>query len=126
MWQNIVNWLNTAWNWLNDPLPVVGFSVVTICGCIVYVLSRTSFGKKIMKKLNAGFERVEKQVAEDKKEREEFEKHIKTLLADKDKEIAYLKDVIKKICDALPNKKVKEIGEQIYGKEETDTETKLH
>ena len=82
MWQNFVTWLNNAWNWLNAPLPVVGVSIDFIGLFVWRIFASTSFGKKNIKKLNDGFERVKENNEQANLERIKFEENIKKLLAD--------------------------------------------
>ena len=126
MWENFVKWLNTAWEFLNKPLPIVGVSTLIICLFILKFISSTSFGKKNIKRLNDGFNRISTACLESQAEIKKFEDKFNKALQEKDEEIAHLKEIIKKICDNIPNKKIKKIGEEVYGEETTnsDTETK--
>ena len=114
-------WLD-AWQRLNDPLPVVGVSVVMILVFAWNVFSRTSLGQRMIKKQNEAIARMKQENQSAKKEYEVFKNNIKELLEEKQKEIDYLKGVIAEGFKAIPNKKVKEIGEKVYG-EETDSST---
>ena len=112
-------WLANAWEFLNKPLPVVGISILMICWFAFLIFKRTSFGKRQLKKINEGFLRAHNEVESLKKEYTAFKEGVIKLLDEKQTEINFLKDVVKQICDATPNKKVKAIGEKIYGREET-------
>ena len=114
-------WLNTAWEWLNKPLPVVGLSTLIICLFVIKFISMTSFGKKQLKKLNDGFKRIREQTESAKSEYQEFKNNVNSILDDKQKEIDYLKGIIKELCDTLPNKKVKAIGEKVYGERKEES-----
>lgn len=121
MWQNFVNWLMTAWNWLNQPLPVVGVSTIFIGLFVWRIFASTSLGKKQIRKLNEGFDKVRTEQANARDEEKKFEDNIKLLIAEKDAEIKQLKEIIKQLCNALPNKKAKAIGEKVYGEREERT-----
>lgn len=103
----------------NKPLPVISVSILTF-GIMVYrVVSVIALnkGKKytdLKNDLLKLYEEKEKELQEIQKLKDKiYEESNKTL------------GVIVEVCDALPNKKVKLIGEK-YGKKETDsgTETK--
>lgn len=117
----------SVWQFVNEPLPIVGVSLLMVLVFAWRIFASTSFGRKQLKKVNAEFNRVKAEVEAAKNERLEFENNVRELLESREKEIAYLKEIIARICKASPNKNVKLLGEKVYGrKEENDgsTETK--
>lgn len=103
----------------NKPLPVIGLSALTV-GVILFKLISVIAKSKGFKyaTLKEENKKLKEELAETKREVNELAKMIKN---GTDKAINFTKEV----CDALPNKKVKMIGEK-YGEERTDrsTETK--
>lgn len=99
--------LDAAWVWLNEPLPIVGVSSLVIAFFLWKIFVSSSFGKKryneLKNKLSALLEILGQSEEERKKQNEELE-----LLKAKNK---VLLEYINKIKNAIPNKKVKEIAE---------------
>lgn len=118
-----------AWDWLNQPLPIVGISTIMVLFFAFKVFASSSFGKKQIKKINEEFARVKQESESSKQELETFKQNLldmfKEFTKDKDSEIEKLKEFNQELCKLLPNKKVKELGEKVYGKEtDSSTETK--
>ena len=103
----------------NKPLPVIGLSALTV-GVVLFKLISVIAKSKGLKyaTLKEELAKSEEKVAELKEEVKELKELV---YSETDKAINFTKEV----CDALPNKKVKMIGEK-YGEERTDrsTETK--
>ena len=103
----------------NKPLPVIGVSLLVVFFFVFKIVKiiLANKGKKYSELLRQIGDLREK-LEQAKQETEHY------------KEIAYnlyedTKENFKEICDAIPNKKVKAIGEKIYGKEtNSNTETK--
>lgn len=110
-------WLN-VWQRLNDPLPIIGLSILTIAFFGWRVFASSSFGRKQIAKMREELAREKEERDSAKKERIEFENQVKELLDSKQEEIEHLKSIIKKLCEYTPNKKVKLLGEEVYGREE--------
>lgn len=114
-------YLNTAWEWLNKPLPIVGVSTVVVLFFVWRLFAASSFGKKQINEFRRTNEDVIKQFEVVKAHYVEiiqyYEKRAEELEAHMIKQDA----VIKEMCDNTPNKKIKAIGEKYYGgKEETN------
>lgn len=108
----------------NKPLPVIGVSTLFVLIFAWKVFGATSFGKKSIKSLTNSFVRLKQDNSQALDELKAFMEQVNEQLKAKDERISQLEDYIKKICDAIPNKKVKAIGEQINGEEtNSDTET---
>ena len=54
--QPITDWASKAWQWMNEPLPIVGFSLIAVIIFLWRFLTATSIGKKALKKLRGEFE----------------------------------------------------------------------
>lgn len=116
----ILQYMHTAWEWVNKPLPIAGVSLITIGLFIIKLISVSSFGKKSIKEINEKFE-------EEKKTRElaeiEYNKLIENLKEEleKAKQTAEkMREITYKVTQVIPNKKVKVIGEELNGKETID------
>lgn len=122
----VTYYAKTAWDWLNQPLPVVGISVLFILVFMFKIFAESSLGKK---KLNE-FKRATDNIKQDFDELVQLFYELKSGCEEEINELKQenkeLKQVIKEICEVIPNKKVKAIGEKYYGerKERIDNETK--
>ena len=103
----------------NKPLPVIGVSSLVLFFMIFKLVRFIVLNKgKKYSELQSQITQLKQDLAKSKEDAEKF------------KEIAYNlyeegKENLKEVCDAIPNKKVKAIGEKIYGKEDdrsTETE----
>ena len=102
----------------NKPLPVIGvsclFLFVFIFKLVKFILANKS---KKFSELLLQYKELKGELAKAKEETEELRKLINE---NRDETKGYIKE----ICDATPNKKVKAVGEKIYGKEnDSKTET---
>ena len=118
--------LTNIWAILNTPLPIVGFTTLTILLFVYKVFIEDRFGKQAINNIEKKYEtkhnelKVEKDALE--QEREENKEEIKEM-----------KNCIIYLCSLIPNKKVNDLGDKFskgleYGnREETiDTETKAN
>lgn len=105
-----------AWEWLNQPLPIVGVSVLFILIFLWKFLASTSFGKKQIKKLNEGFERTKQKL-------EDEIKHYQDVIAQQNEKIKFLESLIGELILLIPNKKVNALWGKYYGEEKVDSKT---
>ena len=56
--QPVADWIQKAWEWMNQPLPIVGFSLIAVIIFLWRFLTTTSVGKKALKKMNEAFEQT--------------------------------------------------------------------
>lgn len=112
--------------YINKPLPIVGFSILTL-GIVAYeIFSHTSFGKKTINQLKVEIEN-QKQLCLSYQEKGQNalelayvkEEEQKAVLEAYSNEIELIKDKVVKLCETSPNVKVKAIGEEL--KENIDT-----
>ena len=102
----------------NKPLPVIGVSAAVL-GFFIYKVVKVVLANKgkNYKELKEQIGSLKEQLAQAKEQAQ----HYKELAEQLDNQT---NEVIKEICDAIPNKKIKAIGEKYYGKEtNSDTET---
>lgn len=100
-------WLSIAWQWLNEPLPVVGVSSLVIAFFIWKIFISSSFGKKKYNEVKNDISNLLDWLSKSEEEKEELKNEIKALEQKNKILIAY----INQIKNAIPNKKVKQIAE---------------
>lgn len=119
--QPVADWIKKAWQWCNQPLPLVGISLVTIVIFLWRVFVSTGYGKKAIKKFQEVAEDTKtatnKTIEEMKAECEEYKTQLEALQA----QVATAKEVLEKVCDNSRNKQVKELAEQLK-QQSTETE----
>lgn len=96
----------------NKPLPVVGVTTIVLAifiyKLVIYIVRHK--GTKISD--------LKGEIAQLKKELDESKEYAKKIEEDSKIEINKTNDFIKKLCYSIPNKKIKELGESKYGKQE--------
>ena len=111
-----------AWDWLNQPLPIVGISTIMVLFFAFKVFASSSFGKKQIKKIKEELARAKQEQEESKKELEELKQEILDICRDyktnSDKEEENRQAFFEELCRLIPNKKVKELYEKYFGKQD--------
>jgi cell division protein FtsB len=119
--QPVADWIKQAWEWCNQPLPIVGISLITIIIFLWRVLVSTNYGKKTIKKLQTIADdtktATDKTLEEMKAENENYKKQIEDLQA----QIELAKGVLSQVCTSSRNKQVKELADML--KETTEDES---
>lgn len=120
--QPVADWIKTAWEWCNQPLPIVGISLVTIIIFLWRVLVSTNYGKKTIKKLQTIADdtksATDKTLEEMKAENETYKRQIEDLEA----QIALTNGVLEMVCEASRNKSVKGLADMLKEPEESESE----
>lgn len=120
----VAQWANVAWKWLNEPLPVVGVSVLIMGMFIIKLASMTSWGKTQVSKIKATYEEYKTQIGgELSMSKEKVDSLVEELKA-KQAEINYLKSKLVELCSTIKNKRVNELGKEIEHEETIDNDTK--
>lgn len=123
--QPITDWVSKAWQWMNEPLPIVGFSLLAIIIFLWRFLTTTSFGKKALKKLQLEFDKTKEDTAKTleayKEENERLKKELDETIAKNKDDMDALKGALGVVCATSRNKQVKEAGKLL---EETEDEGK--
>ena len=118
--QPVADWIRQAWEWCNQPLPIVGLSLVTIIIFLWRVLVSTNYGKKTVKKLQTIAHdtktETEKTLEEMKAENEAYKAQIEELQT----QIELSRGVLEKVCEASRNKSVKDLAEMLKEPETTE------
>ena len=120
------DFVNNAWNWLNEPLPVVGISVLMLIVFAWNIFKSTSFGKKQINLFKERTEVVETALDNSVVEYEKLKEFYEKRFAELQNEVDFYKLKLNKVCDAIPNKKVKLIGAEKYGEETTNDQTETN
>lgn len=119
--QPVADWIKQAWEWCNQPLPIVGISLITIIIFLWRVLVSTNYGKKTIKKLQTIADDTKtatnKTLEEMKAENENYKKQIEDMQA----QIELAKGVLSQVCTSSRNKQVKELADML--KETTEDES---
>jgi energy-coupling factor transporter transmembrane protein EcfT len=119
----VKDYANIAWEWLNKPLPVVGTSVLMIIILLWKIFASSSLGKKQLKQFKERTQIVETDFETLKQTSQETIDAYKVELEQMQHKLEEYRLLIKKICETIPNKKVKAIGVNLDGKEEINNET---
>lgn len=122
-------YINTAWEWLNKPLPVVGVSTLMILFFLWRVFAGSSFGKKQILEFKREAEDYKTKYLTLKEYCEEKMFDYEAILKKYEDRIHEYDEFIKKVCEISRNAKIKELGEKFYGgetKETVDHETKAN
>jgi len=119
----VTEWIKTAWEWMNNPLPIVGVSLIAVIVFLWRFLSSTSFGKKALKKLSADFEETKKSTSEQLEAYRSENERMKEELASREEELAMLQATLGVVCSTSRNKQVKEAYQKMK-EEESDGEGK--
>lgn len=106
-------WLHTCWEWINEPLPVVGVSALFIILGAWKIISTTTIGKKNIAKLKAEFERTKETYKETVAVVDQLIDKVDTL----ESRLKRQDEIIFRLLELIPNKKIKELGDEFYGEE---------
>lgn len=121
-------YVNVAWEWLNEPLPVVGVSAIIVGGIIIKIISMTSWGKAQVNRVNEIVDSFQKSTSEVlDQQKATVESQVRRLEAEgkeKDKKIEQLKERIITITKLLPNKKLKELGKEMQDEKAINSDSK--
>ena len=108
--QPVADWIKQAWEWCNQPLPIVGISLITIIIFLWRVLVSTNYGKKTIKKLQTIADdtktATDKTLEEMRAENDSYKKQIENMQT----QIELAKGVLSQVCTSSRNKQVKEFS----------------
>ena len=116
--QPVADWIKTAWDWLNQPLPIVGISVIAILIFLWRVFVSTNYGKKTIKKLTAIGEETKSSTAKALEEARAENEKLRAELEEMRGQVNTAYEVLEKVCENSRNKKVKDLTEALKTKEE--------
>ena len=109
----------------NKPLPVIGVSAlvvgVIIFKIVMFILKHK--GKKydeIKSEFNALLEKKDEEIAELENEIKELKEDLKLCVSN----VVATQERIRELCETIPNKKVKKLGEKLYEPTNSSEETK--
>lgn len=116
--------LKQIYNLLNEPLPIVGITAVSLFIFLWQVFVRVKYGKGALKEIKNEY------AAKSEAYEAKIEKQDKIIKLQNTK-ITKLENHLIKVCEVMPNKKVKAVGKQVekesfYGEERIDGETKAN
>lgn len=114
-------YMATAWDWLNQPLPVLGVSILFIGMFAIKLFASTSFGKK---QINGAIERINTTDAQIEILKEQLiaeKAKTRALIVKLEKYVKWVEQYQHEIVAAIPNKKVKLLGDKHYVEETEET-----
>lgn len=114
--KNFLDWLFEK---LNQPLPLIGISVIGLSYIVLLAFSKTSLGKLQMKKTWDLIGSVEKDLGVQKEKLEQEISALKLELESAKQECEKIKVYADEIATTIPNKKVNGLVEKYGTKEET-------
>ena len=112
--------LNYIIDFLNKPLPIIGISIITLGGVVLFVISKIGLGSKKIAKLKEDFEEFKNEVEKDKEYAKdcydkalEVHETIKAMLENFYEQNDIIIEELIKVCQTSPNAKIKAIGKEI-------------
>lgn len=112
--------LNYIIDFLNKPLPIIGISVLTLGGIVIVIISKLGFGSKQIKELKKEYYEFKDKVEKEKEYAEEcykksleIEESVKAMLQEFYNQNDIIIEELIKVCQTIPNAKIKAIGEEI-------------
>lgn len=105
--QPVADWIQKAWEWMNQPLPIVGFSLIAIIIFLWRFLTTTSVGKKALKKMNEAFEQTKADTGKALEEYRAENEALKKQLAESQEDMQDLRSALEIVCANSRNKNVK-------------------
>lgn len=108
---------------INQPLPIIGISIIALGGVVLTIFSRTSWGKKALREMEAKVSSWKEEAIDYEKKAEEYlnqakakEEETKALVAMHGQEVEALKDKLIEALKTSPNVKIQALGDTIEGK----------
>lgn len=125
-WDAVKKQANVAWNWLNQPLPIVSISVVTICSFALTIFVKSNWGKKNIEKVKEYAELTRQKNDEFSKEMEGHLNELKETLKTYELALCELEVKIKAVCETSRNKNVKALADKDFVKQAEEYFKQLH
>lgn len=123
-------------DYLNKPLPIVGVSIIIFGGVVAYIISKTQFGKHLLKSFKSELDTFRQENEQHKEEIKKLEEkleirrnEINAYLSNFSKRIDKLEEEIVKVCETSPNVKIKALAKDIgvhYEETKQELSTKLN
>lgn len=110
-----VEWIQRAWDWLNQPLPIVGISVIAILIFAWRVFVTTSYGKKAIKKLTALSEETKTSASEALEQAKAEKEALQKELEEMREEVEQAREVLTAVCEQSRNAKTKALADRLKG-----------
>ena len=108
-----------VWEKLNEPLPVVGMSTLMVLILVWKLFSSSSFGKKQINEFKRNAQETKDRFEELKANYEEKINEYEEVINKYEQLIKEYEEYFTKICEVIPNKKVKQIGVEFNERKET-------
>lgn len=105
---------------INQPLPIAIGSITTLGGILWVIISKIGFGSRELKKIRENVEGFKTSCGDYKEEAQKYyelakveKQEIKTILTNYDSKLDNLENELIKVCETIPNAKVKALAEEI-------------
>lgn len=120
--QPVADWIQKAWEWMNQPLPIVGFSLIAVIIFLWRFLTTTSVGKKALKKMNEAFEQTKADTGKALEEYRAENEALKKQLAQSQEDMQDLRSALEIVCANSRNKNVKNALKEVEKPKEEPVE----
>lgn len=110
--EQYIDTLKYLYGLMNEPLPIVGVTSVAVLIFLWKVIITARYGQGNINKIKAEYEKEKEELYSELKEYNE-------LIESQKDELKKLQEYFTKLCSTIRNKKVRELGEEYYGREET-------
>jgi predicted PurR-regulated permease PerM len=117
-----IEWIQRAWDWLNQPLPIVGISIIAVLIFAWRVFVTTSYGKKAIKKLTAISEETRTSAKEALEQAKEEKEALQKELEEMRGELEQAREVLTAVCEQSRNAKTKALADTLKGGEQDGQE----
>lgn len=109
--------MNSVWDFLNKPLPIVGFTTLMVLVFVWKVIIASKYGKKALEKIETTYQNKIELLNDEKEKIKQLENNCKNRISE-------LEEILYNVCITIPNVKVNALGEKIkeleYGEQETN------
>ena len=109
--------MNSVWDFLNKPLPIVGFTTLMVLVFVWKVVIASKYGKKALEKIEKTYQNKIELLNDEKEKIKQLENNCKNRISE-------LEETLYNVCITIPNVKVNALGEKIkeleYGEQETN------
>lgn len=121
---NTIEILASIKDFVNQPLPIVGVSILTL-GILVYeILIKTSYGRKTLNKIADESDRQFRRLESKELDIRKIDKKVDDKLANQDKDIETIKAYLIELCGYSRNVKAHDLAEKIIGGADDGEEAK--
>lgn len=123
--EETIAFTNEVIRFLNQPLPIISISLLTVGAIILKLVSMSNWGKKSLNVVNGKIAEYKDYIEKGKIELENYKSVLNEQLDSKEQEIKDLKELVYKIIELNPNKKIKELANYELEKAKDQLKSKI-